>query len=204
MKIIDITRPLSEDILIYPGDTSPLFRQEEHGHYLITALRMSTHTGTHIDAPVHYLKNGDTIDTIPLSHVIGMCRVLDVTRAGTSITANHLKGRLDGIGRLLLKTSFSNTDLFDENYPSLTADAARLITGCDMKCVGIDSPSIESYKCDGAVHRELLGRGCIIIELLDLSNVEEGDYTLVALPLRFTGLDGSPARVVLLDNNGGE
>jgi len=204
VKIIDITRPLSEDILIYPGDTSPLFRQEEHGHYLITALRMSTHTGTHIDAPVHYLKNGDTIDTIPLSHVIGMCRVLDVTRAGTSITANHLKGRLDGIGRLLLKTSFSNTDLFDENYPSLTADAARLITGCDMKCVGIDSPSIESYKCDGAVHRELLGRGCIIIELLDLSNVEEGDYTLVALPLRFTGLDGSPARVVLLDNNGGE
>jgi len=204
VKIIDITRPLSEDILIYPGDTSPLFRQEEHGHYFITSLRMSTHTGTHIDAPVHYLKNGDTIDTIPLSHVMGMCRVLDVTRAGTSITANHLKGRLDGIGRLLLKTSFSNTDLFDKNYPSLTADAARLITGCDMKCVGIDSPSIESYKCDGTVHRELLSRGCIIIELLDLSNVEEGDYTLVALPLRFTGLDGSPARVVLLNNNGGE
>jgi arylformamidase len=73
-----------------------------------------------------------------------------------------------------------------------------------MKCVGIDSPSIESYECDGAVHRELLSRGCIIIELLDLSHVEEGDYTLVALPLRFTGLDGSPARVVLLDENGCE
>jgi arylformamidase len=73
-----------------------------------------------------------------------------------------------------------------------------------MKCVGIDSPSIESYECDGTVHRELLSRGCIIIELLDLSKVEEGDYTLVALPLRFTGLDGSPARVVLLEDNGGE
>jgi arylformamidase len=204
VKIIDITRPLSEGILIYPGDIPPVFRQEDHGHYLITALHLSTHTGTHIDAPVHYLKTGDTIDTIPLSHVMGACRVIDVTLAGSSITANHLKGRLDGIDRLLLKTSFSNTDRFEENYPSLTADAARLITACDMKCVGIDSPSIESYECDGTVHRELLRHGCIIIELLDLSNVKEGDYTLIALPLRLTTLDGSPARVVLLDDNGCE
>jgi arylformamidase len=204
MKIIDITRPLSENILIYPGDIAPVFRQTNHGPYLITDLHLSTHTGTHIDAPVHYLKTGDTIDTIPLSHIMGTCRVLDVTRAGTSITANHLKGRLDGIDRLLLKTSFSGTDRFEENYPSLTADAARLITFCNIKCVGIDSPSIESYECDGTVHRELLSRGCIIIELLDLSPVEEGDYILVALPLRFTGLDGSPARVVLLNENGCE
>ncbi|HUW85722.1 MAG TPA: cyclase family protein, partial [Methanoregula sp.] len=82
MKIIDITRQLSEDILIYPGDTPPVFRQEDHGHYLITSLHLSTHTGTHIDAPAHYLKTGTTIDTIPLSHVMGPCRVLDVTRAG--------------------------------------------------------------------------------------------------------------------------
>jgi arylformamidase len=204
VKIIDITRPLSEGILTYPGDIPPVFRQEDHGHYLITGLHMSTHTGTHIDAPVHYLKTGNTIDTIPLSHVMGTCRVLDVTRVGINITANHLKGRLDNIDRLLLKTSFSNTDRFVENYPSLTADAARLITSRNMKCVGIDTPSIESYECDGAVHRELLSRGCIIIELLDLSKVEEGDYILVALPLRFTGLDGSPARVVLLDENGCE
>lgn len=204
MKIIDITRPLSEKILIYPGDIAPVFRQTDHGHYLITDLHLSTHTGTHIDAPVHYLKAGDTIDTIPLSHIMGSCRVLDVTCAGTSITANHLKGRLDGIDRLLLKTSFSGNDRFEENYPCLTADAARLITAGNMKCVGIDSPSIESYHCDGTVHCELLSHGCIIIELLDLSATEEGDYTMVALPLRFTGLDGSPARVVLIDNNGCE
>jgi arylformamidase len=204
VKIIDITRPLSESILTYPGDSSPVFRQEEHGNYLITDLHMSTHTGTHIDAPGHYLKSGDTIDTIPLSHVMGACRVLDVTRAGTSITADYLEGRLDNIDRLLLKTSFSNTSRFEENYPSLTADAACLITGYTIKCVGIDTPSIESHKGDGTVHRELLSRGCIIIELLDLSHVEEGDYTLVALPLRLIGLDGSPARVVLLDKNGGK
>ena len=201
MKIIDITRPLSEDILIYPGDKRPVFRQVDRGHYLISDLQMSTHTGTHIDAPFHYLKTGDTIDSIPLSHIMGKCRVIDMTHAGTCITSHHLKGRLDGIHRLLLKTSFSAKECFDENFPSLTADAARLITGSDMKCIGIDSPSIESYNCDGTVHRELLSHGCIIIELLDLSNVAEGDYTLVALPLRFTGLDGSPARVVLVDTD---
>jgi arylformamidase len=204
MRIIDITRTLSEDILIYPGDKPPVFRQVDHGNYLISDLQMSTHTGTHIDAPFHYLKTGDTIDCIPLSHIMGKCRVIDVTCAGTYITSNYLEGQLDGIHRLLLKTSFSNSGRFEENYPSLTADAARLITACDMKCVGIDSPSIESYECDGTVHRELLRRGCIIIELLDLCNVEEGDYTLIALPLRLTGLDGSPARVVLLDDNGCE
>jgi arylformamidase len=204
MKIIDVTRALSEETLVYPGDCQPKFRQVNRGNYLITDLHLSTHTGTHIDAPVHYLKTGDTIDTIPLSHVMGTCRVLDVTSAGTSITAKDLMGRLDGIGRLLLKTSFSGKDRFDQNYPSLTADAARFITGCEMKCIGIDSPSIESYECDGTVHRELLSRGCIIIEFLDLSHIEGGDYTLVALPLRFTGLDGSPARVVLIDNKGCE
>ena len=204
MKIIDITRPLSEDILVYPGDSVPAFRQADHGNYLITDLHLSTHTGTHIDAPVHYLKMGDTIDTIPLLHIMGTCRVLEVSSAGTSITADHLKNRLDGVDRLLIKTSFSGTDRFIENYPCLTGDAARLITSCGIKCVGIDSPSIESYECDGTVHRELLSHGCIIIELLDLSTVEEGDYTMVALPLRLTGLDGSPARVVLIDNQGCE
>jgi len=204
VKIIDITRPLSENIITYPGDIPPVFRKEKHGPYLITNLHLSTHTGTHIDAPVHYLKTGETIDTIPFSHVMGTCRVLDVTHAGTSITANHLKGRLDDVDRLLLKTSFSNTGRFEESYPSLTADAARLITLCNMKCVGIDSPSIESYESDGTIHRQLLSHRCIIIELLDLSHVEEGDYTLVALPLRLTGLDGSPSRVILIDENGCE
>jgi arylformamidase len=199
VKIIDITRPLSQNILTYPGDMSPVFRQTKYKHYVITSLHMSTHTGTHIDAPFHYLRNGDPIDAVPLTSLIGTCRVLDVSDAGISITAHHLKGRIEGIDRLLLKTSFSGTDHFDENYPSLTQDAARSITGNKIKCAGIDSPSVECFEGDGTVHRELLSRGCIIIELLDLSQVEEGDYHLVALPLRLAGLDGSPARVILTD-----
>jgi arylformamidase len=199
MKIFDVTRPLKKDMLIYPGDVIPSFIQADFGRYLISDVHMSSHTGTHIDAPAHYLKSGLTVDTIPLRNLIGRCRVIDESRTDrTTISAADLKGKIKGMKRLLLKTRFSGRDTFTEEYPSLTFDAARYITDCMIDCVGIDSPSIESYNCDGSVHRHLLSNGCIIIELLDLSNVPEGDYDMVALPLRLAGLDGSPARVVLM------
>ena len=202
MKIFDVSRSLSEDMLVFPGDIHPTFNQEDRGQYLISELHLSTHTGTHIDAPVHYLKTGGTIDSVPLSHLIGKCRVLDVSEAGNTITVNYLNGRLDGVSRLLLKTSYSGTDRFEEIYPCLAPDAAYMIAAIGMKCVGIDTPSIESYCGDGAIHRKLLSCNCIIIELLDLSHIKEGDYEVVALPLRLKGLDGSPARVVLIERDG--
>jgi arylformamidase len=204
MHIIDITRPLSGDSVVYPGDTPPYFTQEDRGLYLISELRMNSHSGTHIDAPVHYLKTGPTVDAIPLSHLIGPCRILDVSGAGPEIDASYLKGRIEGASRIILKTAFSECTAFREDYPSLTRDAAEYLTKTGALCVGIDSFSIEAFVCDGSVHRELLSHGCIIIELLDLSRVTEGDYTLFALPLRLTGLDGAPARVILLDNKGRE
>jgi len=120
-------------------------------------LHLSSHTGMHNDAPRHYRKSGDIFDTTLLSCLIGRCRVLDVTGAGT-ITASHLKGRVDGVSRFLIKMDFSGKDRFDEICPALGPDAAHMITGPGMNCVGIDTPSIE--------------------------------------------LDGSPARVVLLEKNG--
>lgn len=197
MRIIDITRPLVKDMLVYPGDLIPSFCQADHGRYLISDLHLSSHTGTHIDAPAHYLKSGDTIDTIPLGNLVGRCRVIDVTGAGTLIRAQHLEGRCDGARRILLKTGFSGKTDFIEDYPSLAPDAASFLAENGTECVGIDSPSIESFACDGSVHRRLLGVGCLIIELLDLTGVPEGDYDMVALPLRLSGLDGSPARVIL-------
>lgn len=198
MKIIDITRPLKEGMLVYPGDLIPSFRQADHGRYLISDLHLSSHTGTHIDAPAHYLKSGDTIDTIPLRNLMGRCRVIDVSSAGTLITAAHIQGKIRGTTRLLLKTGFSGKDTFSDTYPSLAPDAAYLLTEAGVICIGIDSPSIESFDCDGSVHRRLLEKGCLIIELIDLSGVPEGDYEILALPLRLEGLDGSPARVVLI------
>jgi arylformamidase len=198
VNIIDITRPLKEGMLVYPGDIIPSFRQADHGKYLISDLHLSSHTGTHIDAPAHYLKSGDTIDTVPLRNLMGRCRVIDVSGAGTLITAAHLQGKTGGAPRLLLKTEFSGKCTFTDTYPSLALDAACQLTEAGVKCIGIDSPSIESFDCEGAVHRQLLEKGCLIIELIDLSGVPEGEYEMLALPLRLEGLDGSPARVVLI------
>ena len=202
MKIHDITRPLFFRDLVYPGDLAPSFRQEERGLYLISDLSMSSHAGTHIDAPIHYLKTGLTIDQVPLATLIGKCRVIDVSGAGSAISAPFLEKGIAGTKRLLLKTAFSGCDEFSPDYPYLTLDAARLLTKNRMACVGIDSPSIETFRCDGSVHRELLKSGCIIIELLDLSSVSEGEYLMAALPLRLHGVDGSPARVVLMEPEG--
>jgi len=198
MKIIDITRPLSTATVSYPGDTPPQFSQRDAGLYLISDLSMNSHSGTHIDAPVHYLKTGDTIDTVPLDHLIGPCRVIDVTTAGSAITAAALRGRLGNAKRILLKTAFSRETLFKEDYPHLIRDAADLLIENGVLCVGIDSFSIEAFVCDGSVHRTLLGNSCLIVELLDLSDVREGEYDMAALPLRLAGLDGAPARVVLM------
>jgi len=204
MTIIDISRPLGEGSLAYPGDTTPHFTQSDAGLYLVSDIRLSSHSGTHIDAPVHYLKTGLTIDELPLPHLIGPCRVLDVTGAGPLIDASHLNGRTEGAKRILLRTASSGCTSFQQDYPSLTLDAAQYLTSTGTLCVGIDSFSIEKFDCDGSVHRELLSHSCFIIELLDLPHVPEGDYTLIALPLRLAGLDGAPARVVLLDRDGCE
>jgi arylformamidase len=204
MKWHDITRPLRRGMLVYPGDINPVFLQEKQGKYQISDLHMSSHTGTHIDAPTHYLNTGDSIDTIPFESLIGKCRVVDVSGAGSRITKAHLTGIAQGTKRLLLKTAFSGQNNFQEDYPSLSLDAAEFITSSGIRCIGIDSPSIESFNGNGDVHRNLLGGGCIIIELLDLSGVGSGDYEMIALPLRLKGLDGSPSRVILKEQTGSD
>ncbi|QSZ67268.1 cyclase family protein [Methanofollis aquaemaris] len=194
----DITRALTEEILIFPGDPAPVFRQEDHGEYLLSLLSLSTHTGTHIDAPSHYLKNNRTVDLIDPARLIGRCRVLDLGER-TAITRADLEGRVGGTGRILLRTWFSGETAFNPEFPHLTQDAASFLVEQGISCVGIDSPSIEAYDGDGSVHRTLLQREIAIIELLDLSGVPKGDYYMAALPLRLEGLDGSPARVILSD-----
>lgn len=194
---IDVTRDLANGGVVYPGDYVPQFNQEDHGKYLLTEVAMSTHSGTHIDAPSHYLKNDMSVDKIPFSRLIGRCRVIDLSDAAGEIGAGDLSLRPDGVSKILIKTSFSGSASFSEDYPALSPEAARVLTRLGIECVGIDSPSIESFTGTGDVHRELLGNGVVIIELLDLSAVREGYYEMIALPLRLTGLDGSPCRVVL-------
>jgi arylformamidase len=202
-EILDLTRPLGKGVPIYPGDVGPVFQRVERDGYTSTDLRLTTHTGTHLDAPSHYLSSGASVDRIPLQKLIGMARVLDMEDAGNSITAASLSEKLHGWKRILIRTRASGAGSFGPEFPHLEPDAARLLAGNGTLLVGIDSPSIEAPGGDGSVHRELLGRGIAILELLDLSGVPEGDYFMVALPLRLEGLDGSPARVILLGDEGG-
>lgn len=197
--VYDLTRPLSGETAVYPGDRIPEFTTRDCGQYVVTDVCMSTHSGTHIDAPAHYLKGELTIDRIPLAMLIGPCRVLDLHDVSGHIESSDLEGKIGGADRLLLKTWFSKSETFDPCYPCLDVTAAELIAGHGISCIGIDSPSIEPFEGDGAVHRRLLGAGIVIIEFLDLSGISEGDYFMAALPLRLKGLDGSPARVVLMN-----
>ncbi|MBP2146846.1 arylformamidase [Methanofollis sp. W23] len=194
----DVTRPLNEDVVTFPGDPVPTFGREDCGEYVLSHLALSTHTGTHIDAPSHYLKNDRSVDRIDPARLLGRCRVLDLGRV-TGITQADLEGRVDEVERVLFKTWFSEKKDFDPNFPYLTHDAASYLLEGGTSSVGIDSPSIEAYEGDGSVHCLLLGNEVAVIELLDLSAVPEGDYYMAALPLRLEGLDGSPARVILSD-----
>jgi len=194
---IDVTRPLTGGVVVYPGDHIPSMVQEDKGRYLLSSLHLSTHSGTHIDAPSHYIRGGAPVDAIPADQLIGVCRVVEIPDNATVIGAQLLENAMEGVQKLLIKTRFSGERVFSQDYPGLSGDAAEAIVGAGIGCVGIDSPSIEPYCGDGSVHRTLLSHAVVIIELLDLSEVKPGDYRMVALPLRLEGLDGSPCRVLL-------
>ena len=120
----DVTHELSEETPVYPGDIEPRFSQVDCGQYLLTGLQMSTHSGTHIDAPSHYLKNKESIDLIPVTALIGPCRVIDVNDVRGEITEDHLKGRIGGSSRILLNTGCKFHGRFDPDYTSLGVSAA--------------------------------------------------------------------------------
>lgn len=199
MTIYDITRELSQDTLLYPGDVRPRFHEIDNGQYRVTEMAFGSHTGTHIDAPSHYLDGGLTVDEIPLGRLVGPAQVLDCSDAEGLIGPGHLAGRLAGTRTLLIKTWFSGRHEFDPGYPSLSLAAAQVLVDAGITCLGTDAPSIEEFDCDGSVHRLLLGSGMVILELLDLAAVQEGEYIMAALPLRLKGVDGSPVRAILLD-----
>lgn len=199
MTVYDITRPLSADAVLYPGDVRPQFHEIDNGQYRVTEMTLGTHTGTHIDAPSHYLRDGMTVDAIPPDVLVGPARVVDCSDAEGLIGPECLAGRLAGTRTLLVKTWFSGRQEFDPEYPSLSPEAAKVIAEAGITCLGTDTPSVEAFNGDGSVHRLLLGSGMAVLELLDLAAVPEGEYTMAALPLRIRGADGSPVRAILWD-----
>jgi len=197
MHYLDVTRKISEDLPVYPGDSPCYITKHDDGVCRVTEIHMSSHSGTHIDAPSHYLRTGTTVDQIPLSDLTGPVQVIDCRDAGEEINAVFLRTKGLSCDRIFFRTAFSDESVFRDDYPHLSPDAAEYLIENHCRCVGIDSPSVEAFSSDGHLHQALLEAGMLIIELLDLSLAKKGLYSMITLPLPITGCDGAPARVLL-------
>jgi arylformamidase len=203
---IDISAPLRNGMVHWPGD--PAFHieraedQAKGDTATVSKMTLGVHTGTHMDAPLHFIQNATTIDEMPLDACIGRARVIEI-RDPKSIKPEELAGHLISNGeRILFKTANSdhawNSDQFVEDFVFIAKDAARYLAQTGVMCVGVDYLSVGGFREDGPeTHHALLEAGVWIIEGLNLGGVEPGDYELICLPLKLIGAEGAPARAIL-------
>jgi arylformamidase len=204
-RIFDVTVPLSPEVPVYPGDPAfvlePTQEIAKGAPYNLARLSLSTQTGTHVDAPYHFLADGAAVDQLPLEILLGKARVVELPSRERvdrqDLEALDLRDDL----RILFKTRMSGQMLkpeFQAEHVYLTEDAATYLVQAGIKLVGIDYLSFEKPgSLEFPAHHALLSAGVVIVEGLDLSEVEAGEYDLVCLPLRLVGADGAPARVLL-------
>lgn len=195
MAIYDISLPITSSMPVWPGDptVSVLRTPPDEEGAVVSRLEMGTHSGTHVDAPAHFLPEGAGVDAIDLDALIGPAVVVSVLGV-ESITA------------ALLQTLSLPADaprvLFQSGRgrAALSEDGAELLVQRRVRLIGIDSLSVAPANASGSVHRLLLEAGIPILEGLDLSLVRPGKYRLCCLPLKIAGGDGAPARAVLIDD----
>lgn len=202
--VYDVTVPLVPGLPVYPGD--PPFEIEPvqrlgSGPFSLSRMSLATHTGTHVDAPAHFVPGGATIDLLPLEILLGKARVVEVPARERIDRADLEPQDLRDDLRILLKTRMSGQMLkpgFQEDHLYLSGDAAAYLAQVGLKLVGFDYLSVDRYGAqDYPAHHALLEAGVIIVEGLDLSEVEPGEYDMACLPLRVADGDGAPARVIL-------
>jgi arylformamidase len=206
MRVIDISVPNGPSQHVYPGDPVPRVEQAKairDGDVCnLSLLTMGSHTGTHVDAPYHFIDGGPRLGDVALDRMVGEALVADL-RGRAAVDADALAHAALRHGDILLCLTDNSARWaapdFQRDFTYLTRDAADLLVERGVRAVGIDYLSIEQFGSpDFPVHHRLLGAGVFIIEGLDLRAVEPGRYTLVCLPLKFPDLDGAPARAVLL------
>ncbi|MFC1875745.1 cyclase family protein [Thermodesulfobacteriota bacterium] len=210
MKIIDISVPVSPGLSVWPGDSPVVlerYRALSAGDDCnASRICCSVHTGTHVDAPGHFIDNALTVEDLSLDTLIGPALVIEVPAAG-AIEPAFLESVLlpHGIVRLLFKTR--NSDLwrkpdhsFHSDYVALSPKAAAWIVNRGIRLVGVDYLSVQMFAdSEPLTHRTLLKAGVVIVEGLDLQTVHPGSYQLICLPLKLVGSDGAPARAVLIE-----
>lgn len=208
---IDATLKLSAGLATWPGDEP--FRREilqsmgDGAAYNLSRLSMGAHAGTHMDAPLHFIADGASIDRIDPDLLIGSAYVLDLTHLTAHIDAADLKGRVpEGTVRLLVRTRGSavlGDGVFHQDFIAFTPAAAAFLAASGVRLLGLDTYSIGPFYGPAEAHRAFLGTpGSAAIENVNLKDVLEGWYDLVCLPLRVAGGEGSPARVLLRKREG--
>ncbi len=208
MKIIDISQKIHPDMLVYPGDprfcSRPASSFKKGDMCEVSELTIGSHCGTHIDAPLHMIAGGASLESLPLECFIGPCRVL--TFATHMITEKMLADRQVKEGeRILLRTDPQGHYLEEGRFnPAvLSLRAAQYLARQRVRLVGIDAPTVENMEtCDGEIHRLLLSSGVAILEGLCLKEANKERYVLSALPLALPGENGAPCRAVLVEDAG--
>lgn len=207
LQLIDISVPVNPKLPVWPGEPQPgitqKFRMSEGDDANVTHVSVGSHTGTHIDAPLHFVDGGKTTLEIPLEKLVGPCQVVDL-QGRTKITAADLEALHvpEGTTKLLFKTDNSRfwddpTHAFYEDFCALTADAAQWVVDHGIHLVGIDYLSIQRYHDSFETHVILLSNEVVIVETLDLRHVAPGSYRLICLPLKIAGVEGTLARAIL-------
>jgi len=203
---IDVSVPVRSGMVHWPDDpevtlerTKSIAEGEEAN---LTRIDMSAHTGTHMDAPLHFFDEDPGMEALPLDSVIGPARVVRI-EGEEPIDRGHVEELdLRAGERVLFRTTNSDRPWwerdFDPGFVHISLEAAELLGEAAVALVGVDYLSVGGYESDGAeTHRALLGAGIWIVEGLDLSEVEPGDYELICLPVKLVGSDGAPARALL-------
>ena len=204
-EYIDITQPVTSDMVSWPGRTPPEHSWEKNiaqGHHCnVSFWQMSAHSGTHMDSPLHFIEGGRPIDRIPPEVFIGPCVVVDLPSNGCPTMDADLARQYLGEQRLLIRTQHSDSSA-DGSYPPhdalLTPEAASMLVNSGMQLIGTDRLSVDdSQGADYSIHHLVLGAGCVIVEGLQLAEVKPARYSLIATPLRLTATEASPVRAFL-------
>ncbi|NCO65877.1 MAG: cyclase [Candidatus Aquicultor secundus] len=203
-KLYDVSVSIRPKMPTWPGD--PGFERSivhaiaEGASSDVSTLRMGSHTGTHVDAPAHFLPGGATVDQLALDVLVGPTTVFELSVENEITGADLEPLNLEECERALFKTRNSRLwerDEFTTDFVYFTSEAARLLVEKGVRLVGIDYLSVAEYKHGTDVHRIFLQHGVVIVEGLDLSKIEAGAYQVMCLPLKVLGAEGAPARVLL-------
>jgi arylformamidase len=205
---IDISVDLRRDMPVWPGSVA--FKDGQTQTFangddvFVSRIEMDVHVGTHVESPLHFIPDGATLDSVPLSTFVGPAFVADLLAAEPAVGAEELEAAAipEGTSSLLLRTEnsalWASGDQFRNDYVALTADGARWVVERGIRLVGIDYLSIAPYGESVPTHRTLLEAGIVILEGTDLRGVDPGEYELVCAPLRIVDADGAPARAFLV------